>query len=166
MSITRPDARLRPVSLLATMALLVCSTLSACTGDSDSGTPTRADLSEVAPQMERILQQRARALKKHDEQGFLATVDRSDQSFVDQEMVYFANLVQLPVGTLSYGVDESSVVRTAGGYDAVVEVQLQLDGYDEMPVVRPARFHFTGDAEGDGLRIASDRDLSWEQRNG
>lgn len=167
MSITRPEARVRPyAALLTALALLLAPTLSGCSADPAQETPPgETPTAEVVPLMEQVLRQRARALKKRDQQAFLATVDDAESDFVDRERVYYANLSQLPIAKLGYQVDASTLVRTAGGFDAVVRVQLQLDGYDAMPVVRPARFHFTqrpGDA---GLLIASDRDISWEQRN-
>ncbi|WP_310527879.1 hypothetical protein [Nocardioides sp.] len=167
MSITRPEARVRPyAAALATSALLLSVSLTACTGDPAADSqPPEGETADVVPRMREVLHQRARALRKHKWRAFLATVDRTEQRFVDRERVYFANLTQLPLGTLSYRVDGSSLVRTAGGYDAVIQVHLQLDGYDALPVVRPARFHFTHDPEGDGLLVASDRDRSWEQRN-
>lgn len=167
MSITRSDARVRrPAALLAALALLLASTLSGCTDDqSPDAAPGEAETADLVPLMQQVLAQRARALKKHNERAFLATVDRTQRKFVNRERIYFANLTQLPLGQLAYRVDENSMVRTAGGYDAVVQVSLQLEGYDALPVVRPARFHFTHDEEGTGLLIAGDRDRSWEQRN-
>lgn len=167
MSITRSDARARPyAALLATLALLLAPTLTGCSGDPAQDTPPgETPTAEVIPLMEQVLRQRARALRKQDEQAFMATVDDAEQKFVDRERVYFANLSQLPIAKLAYQVDASTLVRTAGGFDAVVQVHLQLDGYDALPVVRPARFHFTQQDDGAGLLIASDRDRSWEQRN-
>lgn len=165
MSITRPERRARTyAAALATLALLAPA-LAGCTGDPSSDPPAEAELADVVPLMRQVLRERARALKKADERAFMATVDPAEHDFVHRERVYFANLTQLPLGKLAYQVDGSSLVRTAGGYDAVVQVQLQLDGYDALPVVRPARFHFTHQPEGDGLLIASDRDRTWEQRN-
>jgi hypothetical protein len=167
MSNTGPDSRVRRyAALLAALPLLLALTLTGCTGDSGPDVPpAEADTADVVPLMQQVLRKRARALRSGDERAFLATVDQAQQKFLDRERVYFANLTQLPLGKLSYRVKEESMVRTAGGYDAVVEVQLQLDGYDALPVVRPARFHFTPDLAGDGLLVASDRDVTWEQRN-
>jgi hypothetical protein len=166
MSITRPESRVRPAAALAALALLLASTLTSCSGAPAPDTPpAEAELADVLPLMQHVLQKRARALRRHNERAFMATVDHAEEKFVNREQVYFANLTQLPLGELSYRVDGGSMVRTAGGYDAVVQVQLQLDGYDALPVVRPARFHFTHHPEGDGLLIASDRDRTWEQRN-
>jgi len=167
MSNTGPEPRVRRyAALLAALLLLLAPTLTGCTGDPEpDAPPAEADTADVVPLMQQVLRKRARALRRGDEQAFLATVDQAQQKFLDRERVYFANLTQLPLGKLAYRVEEGSLVRTAGGYDAVVQVHLQLDGYDALPVVRPARFHFTHDLEGDGLLVASDRDLTWEQRN-
>ena len=164
---TGPEARVRRyAALLAALALLLTPALTGCTGDSGpDAPPAEADTADVVPQMQRVLRERARALRRGDEQAFLATVDQAQQEFLDRERVYFANLTQLPLGKLAYRVEDGSLVRAAGGYDAVVQVHLQLDGYDALPVVRPARFHFTSDLEGDGLLVASDRDLTWEEQN-
>jgi hypothetical protein len=156
----------RYAALLAALPLLLALTLTACTGDSQlDAPPAGADTADVVPQMQQVLRERARALRRGDEQAFLATVDQAQQRFLDRERVYFDNVTQLPLGKLAYRVEESSLVRTAGGYDAVVQVHLQLDGYDAVPVVRPARFRFTHDPAGGGLLVASDRDPKWEQRN-
>ncbi|UUZ58939.1 hypothetical protein [Nocardioides sp. B-3] len=166
MSITGPEARVRPYAArLATLALLLAPALTGCTADpAREAPPGETPTVEVIPLMEQVLRQRARALRKQDQRAFPATVDPAEQDFWTAN-VYYANLSQLPIGKLAYRVDESTLVRTAGGYDAVVRVHLQLDGYDALPVVRPARFHFTRRAGGAGLLIASDRDRSWEQRN-
>lgn len=167
MSTTRPDAWVRRAAALVALVLLLAPALSGCTEDlSPESSAEGQTTADVVPLMEQVLRQRARALKKRNLRAFLATIDRSQVKFVDRERVYFDNLAQLPIAQLTYSVDESSMVRTAGGFDAVVEMELQLEGYDALPVVRPARFHFTLDPEDDGLRIASDRDRSWEQRNG
>lgn len=168
MSNTGPEPGVRRYAvLLAALPLLLALALTACTGDSElDAPPAEADTADVVSQMQMVLRKRARALRRGDEQAFLATVDQEQQKFLDRERVYFDNLTQLPLGKLAYRVEESSLVRTAGGYDAVVQVHLQLDGYDALPVVRPARFHFTHDLDGGGgMLVASDRDLAWEQRN-
>lgn len=174
MSITQPDPRAqrarRMTGLAAALTLLLAPALAGCTGGSVSPTPPdgpRAGVAtaDVVPLMQQVLRRRARALKRGDEQAFLATVSPSRETFVDRERVYFANLAQLPVDRLSYRVAEDSMVRTEGGYDAVVDVHLQLAGFDALPVVRPARFRFVDDPRGEGLLVASDRDRAWEQRN-
>lgn len=162
-----PDRRSRLGAGLAALCLLLTPSLTGCSDDvSEPGTPptgSRAD--GVVPLIEKVLRQRARALKAGDEAAFLATVARTRSGFVDRERVYFANLAQLPLGRLAYRVDKSSLVRNGDEFAAVVRAHLQLEGYDEVPVVRPAKFRFTEDPRGDGLLVASDRDRAWERRN-
>lgn len=167
MSITRPEGRARSYAarLPLLLALGLPGALVACSEDPAPDQPPEARTAAVVSQMQRVLKQRAHALERGDQDAFLATIDHTQPKFVDREKVYFANLDQLPVQKLAYRVDESSLVRTAGGYDAVVQVHLQLEGFDALPVVRPARFHFTDADEGSDLLVASDRDRTWEQRN-
>ncbi len=158
----------RPCAGLLAALILSLPALAGCSGDGpDVGsTPMTFDATEVMPRVERVLRERARALSSGNKRRFLATVDREDPAFLNRERVYFANLAQLPLATLSYQVDPDSVTRRGGGFDAVVQVQLELDDYDAEPVVRPARFYFSESRAGGSLLIAGDRDLAWEQRTG
>ena len=78
-----------------------------------------------------------------DRDAFLAGVDASDPAFLGDQETYFANLEQLPVGEFGYALDPASLTRTGADYWAVVDVTLELDGYDEVPVVTRDRYRFT-----------------------
>lgn len=166
MPTTTPDGRRRPTpALSAALSLLTGLLLAGCTRDADPGpSSTEAGPVEVVRSMDKVLRKRARAVLAQDWTSFAATLDDRRARFVEGEQVFFDNLTQLPLSEFSYRVEEGTVVRGDGGYHAVVQVRLQLDGYDTVPVVRPKRFHFT-QARGQGLRVASHRDRAWEQRN-
>ena len=51
-------------------------------------------------------------------------------------------LAQLPLATFSYDLDPASLVRGKRSYSVVVEVALQLDGFDAVPVRTLDRFRF------------------------
>ncbi len=163
---SEPGSR-RSAALLAAL-LLSLSALAGCSGDGDESAtvPMAPTADDVVPRMEQVLRKRARALTSGNERRFLASVDQTDTTFLNRQRVYFANIAQLPLATLSYRVDPDSLTRRGRGFDAVVQVSLQLEGYDTEPVVRPARFHFSADPDGDGVLVAGDRDLAWEQRTG
>ncbi|PUA79636.1 hypothetical protein [Nocardioides currus] len=167
MPTTRPEpqARSRAVLLLAAV-LMVGPLLAGCSGDPPADETPDGVAAEVLPLMKKLLRQRGHALVQADEQAFMATVDPSAPRFVEREQVYFANMAQLPVRRLAYRVEADSLVRAAGGFDVVVQVHLQLGGFDAVPVVRPALFHFTHDPASGTVLVAGDRDRSWEQRTG
>ena len=160
--------RRRALGSWVALSLLLGVLFAGCTEDDGSGLPPTGDSAgvEVADQVSRVLRQRARAIRAGDRESFLATIDRRSPGIVRRENVHFANMLQLPLAKLAYRVDATSLVRRDDGFDAVVQVKLQLDGYDEVPVVRPKRFQFTRPDGGGGLLVASHRDRAWEQRNG
>jgi hypothetical protein len=75
-------------------------------------------------ELRRLLAARATAVLHHDEPTFLATVDRGDDSLVTQQRSMYRNMIQLPLASLRYTMDTSSLL-----------VPAQLSGND--PVLRP-----------------------------
>lgn len=141
--------------------------LTGCSADDSPdhpGVPAEQTAVDVAGDMRQVLRARARALRGRDLERFLATTARGSR-FRERERRYFTNLSQLPIGRLSYDLDEETVIRTGEGYRAVVDVRLQLEGYDTVPVVRPQQYRFVADRDGRGLLVASDRNARWERRN-
>lgn len=82
--------------------------------------PTHADLAEVRA----LLARRARSVLHHDEQAFLATVDDRDSSLVADQRTTYQNLTRLPLASLAYTTDMSSLL-----------VPAEVKGTD--PVLRP-----------------------------
>jgi hypothetical protein len=126
--------------------------------------PPRVVPVDVAAQLEQVLQARARTLKSGNEEAFLATVDPAEHGLVARERRWFDNLQALPVGSLGYVLDRSSLVVTPEGVSAVVRRRLQLTPYDAMAVVTPDHVMFT--LRGGRYLLASDDDLAWQRENG
>lgn len=112
-------ARLRWLALVLSAALVVsCS----------STTPARPGPQHRAAALraieQRVLDQRAQAIRRHDLSGFLRTVDRTDHRLVHRQRRLFANLAQLPLERFGYRVLAHGGVRSV----------MQLAGYDAWPV--------------------------------
>jgi hypothetical protein len=82
--------------------------------------PARADFA----QLRALLADRAAAVLHHDEQAFLATVDHDNHALVAQQLTTYRNMVQLPLASLRYTMDPSSLL-----------VPAEVPGHD--PVLRP-----------------------------
>jgi hypothetical protein len=115
-----------------------------------------------------LLDRRARALLERDREDFLAVLEQDDPGFVVAQAGYFDNLAQLPLATLSYDVDPSSLVRRGRSYSVVVEITMQLDGFDALPSRTLDRFRFDQAGRRGGAaryRLASVTDGAWEEVN-
>ncbi|WP_107774541.1 hypothetical protein [Nocardioides sediminis] len=150
--------------LLTAAALLLAVVGCALDGDREEA-PQGEAAQQLADRMEEVLDRRATALRTGDEGAFMTTVGRRSVRFVARERTYADNLAQLPVSRLSYRVDPATIAGDDGRWKAEVEIGMQLEGYDEAPVVRPARFSFAEDPDGDGLVVVGDRDRGWERRH-
>lgn len=146
-------------------------TRSSSSDSSSSFQPTPADFREVKA----MLARRARAARTGDQQAFMTTVDTSSSRLVDQQRTLFANLAQLPVASLRYAVDASSLLVPGhvSGTDPVIRPpvteSLQLTGTMTHPVtnhvdvtfVRRDGHWLVGDEiaapEGDTLDAAQER---------
>ncbi len=156
------------------MLVLVCA-LAGCSSD-DETPPAAApsaqqdkseaavDVPDVARGVTRALARRADALRNANREAFLAGVDGKDAAFARLQATYFDNLVTLPVAELGYRLDPTSLVREGKAYWAEVDVTLQLDGYDAVPVVTRDRYLFAR-GKGDRFLLASTSDRPWEEQN-
>lgn len=146
------------------LGALVCALVAGCAGSAGPGAPARtagtglknsphpsvaADPEARRRAEQRLLDQRAEALRHHDLAKFLRTLDRSNARFVGRERTYFANLEQLPLARFGYRVSTRSWPKLLGspswGRDVHVprvEVLTQLAGFDARPVRRVTGFAF------------------------
>jgi hypothetical protein len=153
---TAPRRRLGPLPLGLTLALAVA--LTACgatsstssaprtTGNSPSSATSSADAADFEPgpadfrQIRRLLADQVVAVRKDDEQAFLATIDPQQPALVAQQKVLFGNLSRLDISRLSYDIDPTSLVEPADvpGGDPVlrptVVEHLQITGTMRKPV--------------------------------
>ena len=162
---SRASARRAGVAALLLAVLL--PGLSSCAvfdgeGSSDSGVAVAPD---TTAEVRDLLTRHARAVRGGDMSGFLADVDATRPKFAARQKRYFLNLRELPLGRFGYRVPEGGVTEvTGGGLRAVVEMRMQLKGYDAVPVLTPQLLTFTRAGDG-SLRLANDRDREFAQRN-
>lgn len=110
-------------------------------GDGRSGgVVTRADA-------QKLLDQRARALKDGDLAGFLRGIDAGNAELVVRQRRYFANLRKLPLQTFGYKVLKSQwpveLRAQRWGRNVMlpqVQITTQLTGFDRVPVRRITGF--------------------------
>jgi hypothetical protein len=108
------------------------------------------------------LDQRAAALLTRNKGEFMTGIDQVDPGFVTAQGGYFDNLAQLPLRTFAYDLDRSSMVREDDEYWVVVEVTMQLDGFDPRPVITRDRFRFAKTDDGRYV-VSSVTDPEWER---
>ena len=127
---------------------------------------------------QRILDQRAQAVRDRDLGAFLARVDPSNQQLVARQRRYFRNLVQLPLETLRWRAlpQQWTEVERAQDWGADVsiprvELSLQLRDFDSRPVqsIVGLVFAFDGgrarivsDVTEDGNRLAEGPPAPWD----
>ncbi len=145
----------------ALVCAVFCALAAGCVGSADPNGPAGSGLqnsshpsSAAGPQVrrraeQRLLDQRAEAVRQHDLARFLRTLDRSNARFVARERTYFANLEQLPLARFGYRVSTRSWPKLLGspswGRDVHVprvQVLTQLAGFDAAPVRRVTGFAF------------------------
>ena len=161
---TRLAERFRGGTTAFVLGALCLGALQSCKlFDDDSAAPAHAVPTDVAPQLQAVLDTRAQALATGRERAFLATVDVDEPALRSRERRYFANLEQLPIGRLRYELVPGSLVATGVGVTAVVRRHLQLTPYDATPVVTPDRMVFTV-VDGHYV-IADDQDHEWQDSN-
>lgn len=166
MSTRRPRARL----LLAAgvVAVLLASALSACTSSGGDGHRHRhphRTAHQAARAIDRALDARAAVVRRADARDFDRLLG-GPAAFRDQQDMWFANVVQLPVGRLGYRLDRRSVVRDGDAYWAVVVESLRLEGYDATPVVTRDRWRFVPAGHHPGrLLLVSVSDPRWEREH-
>ena len=141
-----------------------------CGGGADeprSGPSPTLSTSRARVLEQQLLDRRARAIRTHDLALFMRGVDRSDAAFADRQRRYYRNLVQLPLQRFSYRVlptqwpEDLLPTKAGGGARAPeVELTLQLQGYDDRPVLRTVGFVFS--YRNDRPVLVSDRGATGE----
>ena len=151
----------RLVALLATVLCL--GSLHACGLNDHEDSPARVVPTDVAADIQHVLDTRARALVAGRERTFLGTINEADRTLRARELRYFDNVQQLPIGRLSYELDRGSLIATGDGITAVVRRHLQLTPYDALPVTTPDRVRII---VVDGRYVlANDQDHAWQDAN-
>ena len=142
--------------------------------DDVRGSPPAVEGLPVPPDLDaaftELLDTRAQALRLGDREAFLSVLDQRDDGFLVAQEGYFDNLAQLPLATFSYDLDPASLVRGRRSYSVVVEVALQLDGFDAVPVRTLDRFRFDQvgtqrSGRAPRFRLSSVTDRAWEEAN-
>ena len=149
---------------LLLVLLVGLSGLSACSvfdGDDDAAPPVAS--ADVAADVRQLLTRHARALRAGKMTAFLDDVDPTHRPFAARQKRYFLNLRQLPLARFGWRVSENSVSETDDGLRAVVELRMQLEGYDTAPVVTPQVLTFSRTDDGE-LLLAGDRDRAFNDR--
>lgn len=149
---------------LLLVLLVGLSGLSACSvfdGDDDAAPPVAS--ADVAADVRQLLTRHARALRAGRMTAFLDDVDPTHRPFAARQKRYFLNLRQLPLARFGWRVPENSVSETDDGLRAVVELRMQLEGYDTAPVVTPQVLTFSRTDDGE-LLLAGDRDRAFNDR--
>jgi hypothetical protein len=130
---TRPSPRIAAAAALL-LATTGCSLFSEDPDDPDdaaeptpspSGTTTTAAPPDALQGIESALDRRAEAVRRGDEQRFLAGLAQGaqgDPGLRDQQLTYFANLRQLPLAVFDYSVDPAGLVRDGDDYWVVVDL--------------------------------------------
>jgi hypothetical protein len=168
-----PTASRSPLAALVVVALLMSAGCSLFTGDDEepagSASPSGIALTEAPPDalqgIESALDRRADAVRRGDRRAFLTGLATGNRVLHDQQRTYFDNLVQLPLSTFDYTVDPTGMVRDGEDYWVVVDLAMQLHGFDDQPVVTRDRFRFTPEGQLGRFRLASVTDLPWEVEN-
>ena len=156
--------RLRLAAIVAVLLLVLG--LAGCGGDDDppitGGGDARVTAAEAMALEQRILNQRARAVRENNLKLFLRRVNHKDRGLMARQRRYFRNLVQLPLSRFRYRVTpeqwEGQPRSPRWGDDVHkprVVLSLQLDGYDAVPVKRTVGFVFS--FRNGRARIVSDR---------
>jgi hypothetical protein len=146
------------VLLVGLSGLYGCS---AFDGGDDHEPPVAS--ADVAADVRALLTRHARALRAGKMTAFLDDVDPVDKRFAARQKRYFLNLRQLPLARFGWRVPENSVSETDDGLRAVVELRMQLEGYDAAPVVTPQVLTFSR-TDDDELLLAGDRDREFDDR--
>lgn len=144
-------------------------TTSTPTGPSETAVPTASTKPTItAPrnviaEVTATLDARATALQFKDFHAFMSSVDATELAFVADQQQYWDNLSQLPLAEVSYVLDPASVVRTGDRFEAIVDLHLELKGYDSQPALSRGRMEFARGPR--GLQIAAAR-TGDDQTNG
>jgi len=136
--------------------------LSASPAPNESTVPVPPDL---LVEFRGLLNRRADAVRRGDRVVFQRGVAKARPDFLAEQLTYFDNLIQLPIGELAFTVDRGSLLRTGDDYWVAVDVVLQLEGFDALPVTRRDRYRFSPVRRDPGRFVLSSvTDEAWEER--
>ncbi len=161
---TPPLRRRSPGAATGALTLLLVAPLSlvACTDDVAPPVPRPVVEADARERIEDLLRLRAAALEAGDERGFRRTVLRRDRDARATQRTYFDNLDRLPLGRVGLELDAATLVLDDDRYWGEVRVSLELDGYDDAPVVTRDRYQFALSKDGARYVVASMSDEVWE----
>jgi hypothetical protein len=164
-----PTARCsRSLIVLAALLGLAATGLTGCSllgDDGDEPSAAAAPPPDVLAGLRGALDRRSQSVRAHDARGFLAELAPGDRSLRRQQRGYFDNLGQLPLGTFDYEVEPSAVVREGDDYEAVVELRMELSGFDERPVLSRDRMRFTSAGSPGEYVVSAAGDPAWAQEH-
>jgi len=149
------------VLVLLTPGLVGCSL---GFGDDDPPPDSAGTLSETNPALEALLDRRASSVRTGNLTAFLDDVDTARPRFVARQERYFLNLRELPLGTFRYSLGEGVTMLADGRVQGVVELQMRLKRYDNLPVRTAALFTFRHLPSGAWV-LSQDRDRAFEIDN-
>ena len=117
-------------------------------------------------QVEALLAARAKAVRDHDSEAFLKTVDPSQTAFYANQRRLIANLTEVPIGTWSYVIDDRDLAvdpahtarYKAPVYAPAITLRYTFKGFDTKPALLQQRFTFVHRAS--GWLIGNDDDFS------
>jgi hypothetical protein len=156
------SARRSPRTPAVLLALCLSGpTLVACTGEDDPADTSVEAPADISGAIRNALDARAAAVRRADPEAFARSLG-GRRTFRDQQQTWYANLTQLPLERFRYRFDPRSLVRDGDGYWVTVDEVMQLDGYDDAPVVSPDRFRFVARAGSGRMRLTSVTDAEWE----
>ncbi|WP_435864063.1 hypothetical protein [Streptomyces spongiicola] len=144
-----PTGRVLVVLVLVVLVLTGALPAGGCAGAPGRDTTGR--------EVQRMLDDRAAAVLRHDEAGYLSAVDPSARQLTAAGRAEFANLSALPLRSWEYRLTE---VRRSGDRAAAdAELRYRLDGFDASPATagrrlelaeRDGRWYITADRPGPG----------------
>ncbi|MGX1855643.1 hypothetical protein OIU91_31255 [Streptomyces sp. NBC_01456] len=120
------------------------------------------------PDVQRMLDARAQAVRKRDAAGFLASVDPRATGYRSRQRAMFAHLAGVPLADWRYDLDSTGAfpLPSGGGTHLAAKVRLRyrLKGYDTAPV-HSVQYLTLTERDGRWL-ISSDTDGADEGRTG
>ena len=101
------------------------------------GSPAVAPAAENPPVQE-LLDDRAEAVRSHDREAFLATVDPADKAFADAQAAWFDRLAPVPLADYRLALEDGDLTRErdrrqwgSTALVAPVEETMQFEGYGD-----------------------------------
>ena len=132
------------------MLLVGLSGLSACSvldGDDDAAPPVAS--ADVAADVRTAADPACPRAPRRGDDRLPGRRRPEAPPFAARQKRYFLNLRQLPLARFGWRVPDNSVSETDDGLRAVVELRMQLEGYDAAPVVTPQVLTFSRTDDGE-----------------